>query len=144
MSVKYQVERRPINASGKVYRGTRYGDYITVLTDSSNSRIAGDMSKGGRPYPSSPSTGVPSTSYTSLGESVRVYGAGQPVTELSNSDRPTYSNIQELSGEPWLVHSTHFSIDSALESAAPLAGAIGAENVRIIKVLSHTTMFKLN
>jgi hypothetical protein len=124
MGVKYQVERRPISKSGKVYRGTGYGDYITVLTHPQNMETPGAVENLG-----------------STTKAVLV-PPGVEVPTLGTSS-PAKSHVQEVNGEPWLVHSTHFSVESALESAAPLAGALGKENVRIVKVLSHTTQFKL-
>lgn len=126
MGVKYQVERRPISPTdGKVYRGTGYGDYIVVPTESVKLT---SLQKG-------------STQGTGLGASI--YPAMTPSANIKTSQTIT-TNFVELNGEPWLVHSTHFSVESAIESAAPLAGALGKENVRIVKVLSHTTQFKLN
>lgn len=119
MVVKYQVERRPIGPTGKIYRGSASGDYVSVPTHPTKL-------KGG--------TG-------SLGQSATLY---QPGVTVPDPGQSTNSHMQEINGEPWIVHSTHFSVDSATESAAPLASAIGAENVRIIQVLSHKTVFKLN
>lgn len=82
--VKYQVERRPIDDKGKVYRG-----------------LGGD-----------------------------------------NADYIKAGSF-EVKGEPWVVHSTHFSLESALASAAPLATAIGSDNLRIVKVITGGTEFKL-
>lgn len=178
--VKYQVERRPISKSGKVYRGTGYGDYVLTLTHPEN--IKGVSETG--------SASVGTSKINTFGASPMVSTAGVPLIpfplgRISGSkddsgngrfvaahayfvpaeiDSPSLikefdfgtsaapdkvsatavSHVQEQNGEPWLVHSTHFSIDSALESAAPLAGAVGTDNVRIVKVLSHTTTFKLN
>lgn len=54
------------------------------------------------------------------------------------------ANGKDQQGEPWIVHSTHYSIDSAKNSAATLASAISSENVRIVKVITGSTVFKLN
>lgn len=126
--VKYQVERRPISANGTVYRGLKNGDYVLTLTNPEN--IA-DPTK------------VFALSSGSSGHASFVPVKGVVPTLDAGSSGKIYSHVQEVIGEPWLVHSTHFSIESALDSAAPLAGAIGSENVRIVQVLSHTTTFKL-
>lgn len=119
MVVKYQVERRPIGSNGKIFRGTGKEDRIAVIEPTARKTM---------------------TSGTSMGD-VAFY-------DIQDINKPTYSSdysrVQAQNGEPWLVHSTHFSVDSATESAAPLASAIGAENVRIVQVLSHKTFFKLN
>lgn len=122
MVVKYQVERRPISANGKVYRGSKSGDYVFLPSDPER---LGAITAGG----------------AYLGSGAGAYPPGAKLPELGSSIR---SHFVEVNGEPWVVHSTHFSVDSATESAAPLASAIGAENVRIIQVLSHKTVFKLN
>lgn len=119
MTVKYQVERRPIGPTGKIYRGAQTGDYVAVPT-----------------HPTKLGNGT-----GSLGQSSYLYPPGVKVPDPGQS---TNSHMQEINGEPWIVHSTHFSVDSATESAAPLASAIGSENVRIVQVLSHKTFFKLN
>lgn len=134
MVVKFQVERRPIGPSGKVYRGTEPGDYVSVLSNPTHPSLGG------------PSGIVQGVKPLLRGQSVAVsyVAAGQQIPPLSISAvGEVYSHVVEVSGEPWLVHSSHFSLESALESAAPLAGAIGAENVRIVKVLSHSTQFLL-
>lgn len=119
MVVKYQVERRPIGPTGKVYRGSASGDYVSVPTHPT--KLPGGTGR--------------------LGMSAQLFPPG---VKAPDPDMQTQSHMQEINGEPWIVHSTHFSVDSATESAAPLASAIGAENVRIIQVLSHKTVFKLN
>jgi hypothetical protein len=137
MSVKYQVERRPMSASGKVYRGTGHGDYVLTLTrpekNPNGSQIALSAA-GGQNI-------VAHCYYIPAGVEPKDFP--KYVVQSGTYSAEALSHVQEVNGEPWLVHSTHFSIDSALESAAPLAAAIGSENVRIIKVLSHTMEFKL-
>lgn len=126
MSVKYQVERRPIGPDGKIYRGLNSGDYITVPT---NSNALLDTFRVDR---------------YSLGLGAQLYQATASAKDYDASKNSSLtSNMIELTGEPWIVHSTHFSIDSALSSVAPLASAVGSENVRIVKVLSHAMELKL-
>lgn len=129
--VQFQVERRPISANGKVYRGLQSGDYITTLThpeNITNFTAATDLA--------GTSNAVPAKFVPAKVEVPSITGTG-------GSQAPAKSHVQEQIGEPWLVHSTHFSVESALDSAAPLSGAIGSDNVRIVQVLSHTTNFKL-
>lgn len=137
MAVKYQVERRPIGPTGKVYRGIEPGDNVAVLSNPTHKMLG--MASGGI---------VKGISKLGKGQSQTIsyvpFGEKTPELKIDTSGTEDYSHVVEVNGEPWLVHSTHFSIESALESAAPLAGAIGKENVRIVKVLSHTTLFKLN
>lgn len=139
MVVKFQVERRPISANGKIYRGSGYGDYITVMSHAENIEFLAAGS-GVRPKRTNWATSFPISTSQSPAHFVPVGAVVPPLGTQS----PALSHVQEISGEPWLVHSSHHAIDSAIESAAPLAGAIGAENVRIVKVLSHSTNFKLN
>lgn len=124
MSVKYQIERRPISPSGKIYRGLGYGDYITVLTHPQNMSKPGKVEELAGNY------------------SAVLVPPGADVPPFPSTNAPK-THVQEVNGEPWLVHSTHFSIESALTSIAPLASAIGTENVRIVKVLSHAMELKL-
>jgi len=131
--VQYQVERRPISASGKVYRGLGRGDYITTLTNPENIEQF-----------SAPTDLNPATANVITAKFVPAKVAVPPLSSPGGgTTQPAKSHVQEQIGEPWLVHSTHFSVESALDSAAPLAGAIGSDNVRIVQVLSHTTNFKL-
>lgn len=145
MVVKFQVERRPIGPTGVVYRGTSPGDYIAVLSNPKHEKLGAGVDGYVR-------------SIKKLGEgpgqTVSYVPAGMPVPKLVDTPASSggststpaskdYTHVMELSGEPWLVHSSHYSVDGALEAAAPLAAAIGADNIRIIKVLSHTTSFNL-
>lgn len=135
MVVKYQVERRPMGPTGKVYRGSGPGDYVSVLSNPGHKDLGG------------PGMMITSIKPLARGQSYfpKYVPAGSTVPPLlSGTNGEEYSHVVEVSGEPWLVHSSHHAMDSALESAAPLAGSIGSENVRIVKVLSHTTVFKLN
>lgn len=135
MTVKYQVERRPIGPTGRVYRGTQPGDYISVLSNPTDTALGGASGLVNTIKPLGTGSGA-APKYVPAGFDI------PPLQKASSTNE--YSHVVELNGEPWLAHSTHFSIESALESAAPLAGAIGQENVRLIKILNHTTQFKLN
>ena len=132
MVVKYQVERRPIGPTGKIYYGREYGDGVTVLSNPDHQNL---KPMGSSPKPLSKGEGI-SPKYVPMNAVI------PPL--VKHDDGEEFSHLVEQIGEPWLVHSTHHSVDSAIESAAPLASAIGAANVRIIKVLNHTTEFKLN
>lgn len=129
---KYQVERRPITDSGTVLRGLQNGDYVLTLTDPKAITDPTVQTSLSKPIPSSPTQAA---SY--------FIPAGKQPTGIAATQQPM-SHVKEIPGEPWLVHSTHSSIESALDSAAPLASAIGSDNVRIVQVLSHKMNFKLN
>lgn len=134
MGVKYQVERRPIGPTGKVYRGTQPGDYVSVLSNPTDQALGG---------PEGLVTSIKQLGSGS-GAAPKYVPAGFTIPPLVKaSSTQEFSHVVEVSGEPWLTHSTHYSVESALESAAPLAGAIGQDNVRIVKVISHTTLFKI-
>lgn len=128
--VKYQVERRPIGDDGHVYRGLSSGDYITIKT-----------------HHNAPLGNIEVITGDARTLAAKLLGPKDSLPPLivtqGDNKCEAKTHFREVTGEPWLVHSTHFSIESALESAAPLAAAIGAENVRIVQVLSHTTIFKL-
>lgn len=140
MVVKFQVERRPIGPTGKVFYGKDRGNGVAVLSDPDHKQMAGAMGTAGRIIPLGKTAGTSSVpQYVPMGVDL----SGLPVVNAA-SGAEIFSHAVEQVGEPWLVFSTHHSIDSAIEAAAPLAAAIGATNVRIIKVLNHTTTFKLN
>lgn len=136
MTVKFQVERRPIGPTGKVHYGREKGDGVAVLSNPNHETLLGTNEKkamnSARPLHTGQS-GRPK--YVPMGLDVPLLVKGSNVEE--------YSHMVEQVGEPWLVFSSHHSADAAVASAAPLAAAIGADNVRIIKVISHTTEFKL-
>lgn len=135
MVVKFQVERRPVGPTGKVYYGKSPGDYVAILSNPTHPSLGGNLGI----------VGSIKTLASGQGMFPSYVPAGFTAPALAKSaNGEVFSHIVEVSGEPWLVHSSHHAIDSAIESAAPLAGAIGAENVRIVKVLSHSTQFKLN
>lgn len=146
MTVKYQVERRPIGPTGQVYRGTEPGDYISVLTNPTDPSLGG--ASGMVKTPKALTTGtVAGPQYIPAGYTIPALAKVDTVPSTGGTPAKPggtqLSHLVEVSGEPWLVHSTHFSVESALESAAPLAGAIGADNVRIIKVIPHSTSFNI-
>jgi hypothetical protein len=135
MTVKYQVERRPIGPTGKIYRGTQPGDYVSILSNPYDTALGGATGMV---------TSVKAIDSGSGGHASYV-PAGNPVPDIVNSSSNyVYSHVVEVTGEPWLVYSTHFSIESALDSAAPLASAVGKDNIRIVKVLNHNTQFTLS
>lgn len=49
----------------------------------------------------------------------------------------------KVDGEPWLLHSVHYSIEEAVKAAKPVASSVGSENVRILKSLAHEITIKL-
>ena len=140
MVVKFQVERRPIAPTGKVLYGRERGDGVAILSNPEHKALGGMKGGNGRAVPLGKTAGTQSVPYyIPMNVSISTV---PPVNASSGAE--IYSDIIEQIGEPWLVYSSHHSIGAATESAAPLAAAIGAANVRIIKVLSHTTEFKLN
>lgn len=140
MVVKFQVERRPIGPSGKVFYGKERGNGVAVLSDPDNKSLNGIRGANGKIMPLGKTAGTASVpQYVPMS----VDPAGVPVVNAT-SGAEIYSHAVEQVGEPWLVYSSHHSVDAAIAAAAPLAAAIGANNVRIIKVLNHATEFKLN
>ena len=135
MVVKFQVERRPVGPTGKVYYGREKGDGVAILSNPTHMSLGGTKGNITAVKPLGRGQGQ-RISYVPMGNDV------PPLTVQSSTE--DFSHVVEQIGEPWLVHSSHHSVDSAIEAAAPLASAIGAANVRIIKVLNHTTEFKLN
>ncbi len=136
MVVKFQVERRPIGPTGKVYYGREKGDGVALLANPMHETLGGKTNgliSSVKPLNSGQSS---SAKYVPMGLEV------PPHVKTQNSEE--ISHVVEQIGEPWLVYSSHHSVDAAIAAAAPLAAAIGATNVRIIKVLSHTTEFKLS
>ena len=140
MVVKYQVERRPIAPTGRVLYGRERGDGVAILSNPDNAKLAGIKGIGGKAMPLGKTAGTAAVPYY---VPMNVSPSTVPPVSAS-SGAEIYSDVIEQVGEPWLVFSTHHSVESAIEAAAPLASAIGAANVRIIKVLNHTTEFKLN
>lgn len=136
MVVKFQVERRPIGPTGKVYYGRERGDGVALLANPMHELLGGltnGIINAVKPLDSGQS-GV--TRYVPMGLDVPPHNKSQNGEDISH--------VVEQVGEPWLVFSSHHSMDAAIAAAAPLASAIGADNVRIIKVLSHKTEFKIN
>lgn len=52
-------------------------------------------------------------------------------------------NIGKVDGEPWLLHSTHFSVKDAIDSAMKVVLEVGSENTRILKSIAHELDLKL-
>ena len=140
MVVKFQVERRPIAPTGRVLYGRERGDGVAILSNPDNAKIAGIKGVGGRAMPLGKTAGTQAVPYY---VPMNIDPAAVPPVNAA-SGAEVYSDVIEQVGEPWLVFSSHHSVDAAIAAAAPLAAAIGAANVRIIKVLSHTTEFKLS
>lgn len=49
----------------------------------------------------------------------------------------------QVDGEPWILHSTHFSLEDAVSAAKPVVSAVGSENVKILKGIAHELVVKL-
>lgn len=49
----------------------------------------------------------------------------------------------QVDGEPWILHSVHFSPEDAKESAVKAISTVGSENVRVLQVLSHEMILTL-
>ena len=136
MVVKFQVERRPIGPTGKVYYGRERGDGVSLLANPMHKTLGGKTNgiiNAVKPL-NSGQGGI--SRFVPMGLTV------PPHNKTPNGE--DISHVVEQIGEPWLVFSSHHSVDAAIAAAAPLAAAIGANNVRIIKVLNHATEFKLN
>lgn len=48
-----------------------------------------------------------------------------------------------LDGEPWILHSVHFSVEDAIAASKPVVSAVGSENVKILKSIAHEVIVKL-
>ena len=127
MVVKFQVERRPIGPDGVVYYGREQSNGVALLSHMTAKQLGDTPGRFNAPK--------------ALGMSSRYFPMGHKV--VAPDGVTTYTQVVEQIGEPWLVYSSHHSVDAAISAAAPLAAAIGSDNVRIIKVLSHSTEFKL-
>ena len=139
MVVKYQVERRPIGPDGTVYYGKERGNGVAVLSDSNNDGLKAIHGPNGNIADLAKTQSTKATArYIPMNREITPNGINPTTGAI------VYSEVVEQQGEPWLVYSQHHSLDAAIASAAPIAGAIGANNVRIIKVLSHAAQFKLN
>ena len=62
--------------------------------------------------------------------------AGANGTLMSTSAAMT-GNAGKIDGDPWILHSVHFSIDEAISSSKPVISSVGVENVRILKTIAH-------
>lgn len=53
------------------------------------------------------------------------------------------ANRGQVDGEPWILHSVHFSVEDAKESAVKAISTVGSENVRVLQLLSHEMVLTL-
>lgn len=63
-------------------------------------------------------------------------------TKMSTSAAMT-GTMGKVDGEPWILHSVHFSLEEALAAAKPVVMTVGAENVRILKSIAHDVEIKV-
>lgn len=49
----------------------------------------------------------------------------------------------QVDGEPWVLHSVHFSVDEAVSAAKPVVSTVGSENVKILQSIAHEVVVKL-
>lgn len=49
----------------------------------------------------------------------------------------------QVDGEPWILHSVHFSVDDAIAASKPVISAVGSENTRILQSIAHEIIVKL-
>lgn len=64
-----------------------------------------------------------------------------PLASVPTSTDPI--NAAQIDGEPWVLHSVHFSIGDAVEAAKPVVSAVGSENTRILQSIAHEMILKL-
>lgn len=63
--------------------------------------------------------------------------------EKSLSQVVNGKEIGKVDGEPWILHSTHFSLKDAIDSAMKVVLEVGSENTRILKSIAHELDLKL-
>lgn len=69
--------------------------------------------------------------------------AGPNGTRLSTTAPLSVPSKGKVEGEPWLLHSIHFSIDDAVDAAMKVVLEVGSENTRILKSISHELSLRL-
>ena len=52
-------------------------------------------------------------------------------------------NYKKIEMSPWMIHSIHNSLESALQSARKIVSMIGMENVKLIKYVPIDQFVKL-
>lgn len=73
----------------------------------------------------------------------------QPATGFNNGTLMsvttpfTDQNRAQVDGEPWILHSVHFSLEDAVDAAKPVASSVGSENLKILKTIAHENIIKL-
>lgn len=68
----------------------------------------------------------------------------QPNGSLMSVSEPLLDAVRgQVDGEPWILHSVHFSVDDAVEQAQKVVSAVGSENVRILQSIAHEVILKL-
>lgn len=115
--VQYYVMKRPKHPlTGEVVRGKVSG--ATKNPD-------GSINEGGTLwYPDSSTT---------IGKNGSLMSDTAPMTTANG----------KVDGEPWILHSTHFSVKDAVESAMKVVLEVGSENTRILKSIAHELDLKL-
>lgn len=123
--VQYYVMKRPKHpVTGEIIRGKFAG--ATRNVDNS-------INKGATLwFPKNETSIQPNGTLMSTTEPLAAVGTGPDATDLAQVD-----------GEPWLLHSVHFSIDEAVKAALPVISTVGSENTRILQVIAHEVFVKL-
>jgi hypothetical protein len=75
---------------------------------------------------------------TSPGTNGTLMSTTAPLTTVGAS-----ADAAQVDGEPWILHSTHFSVEDAVDAAKPVISAVGSENVKILKSIAHELIVKL-
>lgn len=120
--VQYYVMKRPKHPlTGEVVRGKSSG--ATKNAD-------GSINEGGTMwFPDALQTPGPNGS---------LMDTTKPLTRVVNG-----TDIGKVDGEPWILHSVHFSIKDAIDSAMKVTLEVGSENTRILKSIAHELDLKL-
>lgn len=117
--VQYYVMKRPKhNVTGEIIRGKIAG---AVRNDDMTIKIAG-----------------PTLWYPKQEDLLQANN-----THMSNTAPNTDPQSGQIDGEPWLLHSVHFSLDEAVKAAKPVVSQVGSENTKILKSVAHEMSVKL-
>lgn len=70
-------------------------------------------------------------------------GEGIVTSSRVPTDAEVISGKLTLKGEPWTLHSIHFSQKEAIDQLRLVVEYVGEENARIVKIMPHEMVLKL-
>ncbi len=62
---------------------------------------------------------------------------------ITDSTLPDEDGNYTVKGEPWIMHSVHFSQSDALHQLKLVVQSIGEENVKLVKIMPHEVVLQL-